>query len=118
MSDAVDTSAEAVERMAAWLTTNPASNDVAPDVEIAATLRALLAERDENKKAAAVWRGRTQRAEAERDAAQTKAKRLQEALRELVDAFSCEIIFEGVKQPEDPAIVRARAALAKEQTND
>jgi hypothetical protein len=33
----------------------------------AATLRALLAERDENEKAIAVWRGRTQRAEAERD---------------------------------------------------
>jgi hypothetical protein len=41
------------------------------------------------------------------------APELLEALRELADAFSCEITFEGVKQPEDPAIVKARAAIAK-----
>jgi hypothetical protein len=69
MSDAIDTSAEAVEAKAQVL-------DVPDDVlsvtqtqkaarHSAAMLRALLAERDENEKAAAVWRGRTKRAEAE-----------------------------------------------------
>ena len=48
----------------------------------AATLRALLAERDENEKAIAVWRGRTQRAEAERDRLSEVQAAILEALKE------------------------------------
>jgi hypothetical protein len=93
MSD-VDTSAEAVERLAVWL--GSLCHPSGAHWESARTLRALLAERDEarrNEQIARGWEHQAQKnegieiaarneAENERDAAQAEAARLRDVITE------------------------------------
>jgi len=70
-----DTTRAAVEQLATVLETPGESIDCCT---IAATLRALLAEREEDQGVIAVWRRRAEQAEAERDAARAEAARLRD----------------------------------------
>ena len=100
----VDTLAEAVKRLAAEATHE------AWEVDALATLYALLAERD----AALILVDMT------RDAAmghQERAERMRAALRDIASGRYSNIMLPS-DPPQDPAVVRARAALAKEFDND
>ncbi len=75
----VDTSREAVERLAFH-------SDLAERPKTAATLRALLAERDAAKALADQWCDQAQKMAAERDAARAEVARLRGAVEALIAA--------------------------------
>jgi hypothetical protein len=77
MTDTTDTSAEAVERLIAGATSE------AWEVDAAATLRALLAERDEAQAEANAGRQAEQDADRERDEAMAERDRLREVLEDI-----------------------------------
>lgn len=91
MSD-TDTSAEAVERLAGYLTGHHIYGGSVVITDAAATLRALLAERDSYKKAvenavAAIQHNHDEwlKMQAERDAARAEAARLGQAVAKIAD---------------------------------
>jgi hypothetical protein len=124
---AVDTSREEVDWLAQgislhgnlWIDAGPQASDTPHGPVIAATLRALVSERDDAKQMAAIHEGaanallgRIEAVQAERDAARGEVARLREALTKIAAPMSASVIASPWQEVSDLRRL-ASAALAE-----